>query len=284
MRTFERVIRGMGTHDVEFRVLGPLAVVRCGAEVPLPGPRPRLVLALLLVNAGQMVPTTRLVEAIWGTPARGTGPLRTSIWQLRRLLATADPTADPTDDAIDGAAVLVSSAGGYRLDVDRAQVDANRFEALFAQARGCAASGQPGQALAHLDGALALWHGPPFGDLAPVPCVQGEAARLQELLLAAKELRAEVLLATGQHAQSVAELTALARDRPERERVWALLMTALYRSGRQAEALRCFQEARLRLTEDMGIEPSRDLRALEQAILRQDPMLEMDPPYGSCYG
>lgn len=269
---------GAQAHGVvlEFRVLGPLTVRRSGSELRLPGPRPRLVLARLLLSAGRMVPASRLVADVWGVQDRRTGALRTTIWQLRRALRTGGGP--------DGETVLVSCAGGYLLDIQRDQVDATRFEALFARARACATSGARNEALAHLDRALDLWHGPAFGDLATVPCVRGDATRLEELLLAVKELRAELLLIGGHHAESVAELTPLTRDHPERERIWALLMTALYRSGRQADALRCFQEARARLTEDMGIEPSQDLRALEQAVLRQDPALDTGLPHQGRYG
>jgi predicted ATPase/DNA-binding SARP family transcriptional activator len=258
----------MADEALEFRVLGPLAVLRDGVDLALGGPRQRLVLALLLVNAGQLVPAERLVDDIWGEagPTTRTGPLRTYVWQLRQLLGG------------DAAVTLQSRSSGYRLDIDRERIDSTIFEAGFAEARSFAASGRPWRALNALETAVSLWRGPAFGDLAIAAALQNEARRLDELLLAAKELRAELLLATGQHALVPAELGALARTHPERERLWALLMTALYRSGRQGEALRCFQEARARLVEDMGLEPGVELRDLEKAVLSQDPALDWQPP------
>jgi DNA-binding SARP family transcriptional activator len=267
---------------VEFRVLGPLAIVRDGSELPTRGRRLRLVLALLLVNAGRMVPAERLVEDIWGRDARGTGPLRTYVWQLRRLLRDGRHHGDRSNGV--DVPVLVSRAGGYLLDIDRDQLDANRFEAQVAAARALAVSGRPQPALAHVDAALRLWRGPVFGDLTTALCLRGDVTRMEELLLDAQELRAELLLATGRHAHAIAELKALAGANAERERRWVLLMTALYQAGRQSEALRCFQEARTRLVDEVGIEPGRELRALEQAVLRQDPSLDGHPPPGGRYG
>lgn len=277
----------MPSRELEIRVLGPLTVLRSGSEVPLGGPRQRLVLALLAVAVGRAIPAERLVDEIWGedAPSTGTGPLRTYIWQLRRLLepGTEPAQAPPggSDGEVDEATgVLVSRSGGYLLDIDRGQVDSVCFERLFMDSRAAAASGQPELALARLEEASSLWRGPAFGDLAAEPAVQPEAVRLEQLRVGARELRADMLLTTGQHLQVADELGGLARVHPERERLWAMLMTALYRSGRQGDALRCFQEARATLVEDMGLEPGPELRKLEEAILRQDPELDWQPPPG----
>jgi len=262
----------MSHHELQFKVLGPLAVSRGDGVVALGGRRQRLVLAMLLANVGRVVTVDHLLEAIWGAdrPTTGTGPVRTYVWQLRRLLT---PRRGGHDDAPRDV-VLVSHDGGYLLDVDPHQIDGVTFERHVAGARTAAASDQPDRALASIDDALGLWRGPTFGDLATEPALRLEAARLDELLLEARELRCDLLLATGRHAQAASELGATARAHPERERLWALLMTALYRSGRQSEALRCFQEARTRLVDTMGIEPGPELRGLELAILRQDPALD----------
>ncbi|HEY3142782.1 MAG TPA: BTAD domain-containing putative transcriptional regulator [Acidimicrobiales bacterium] len=251
-------------------MLGPIGVASSGRDLTLGGPRQRLVLAVLVLNAGRVVPAERLVDEIWGevSPSSGTGPLRTYVWQLRRLLGSADE-AD--------AGPLVSRASGYLLDIEARQVDCTRFERDFADARAAAASGQPGRALEQLTTALGWWRGPAFGELASEPPLRVEATRLDQLHLGAQELRAELVLATGAHAEVTDELHALARDFPHRERLWALAMIAFYRSGRQADALRCYQEARRQLVEEMGIEPGPELRELEQAVLRQDRALDWRP-------
>lgn len=275
----------MSRTDLEVRALGPLEVLRSGTEVPLGGPRQRLVLACLVMVAGRAVPAERLVDEIWGdeAPTVGSGPLRTYIWQLRRLLEPGGEPARGTPGRSGGGLVaaptetLVSRSGSYLLDIDREQIDAVRFEQLFTESRAAAASGRAERALTRLDEALWLWRGPAFGDLAAEPAIQPEAARLEQLRVGARELRAEMLLATGQHLQVADEIGGLARVHPERERLWAMLMTALYRSGRQGDALRCFQEARATLIEDAGLEPGPELRGLEEAILRQDPDLDWHP-------
>lgn len=255
---------GTAATVTDFQLLGSLAVAQDGAELPLGGPRQRLVLAVLVLNAGRVVSAETLVDQIWAenAPANHTGPLRTHIWQLRRLL---------------GATMVASRGGGYVLDIEPASVDSVRFEARFAEAREAAASGHVRRGLAHLDAAIAHWRGPAFGDLAPEPALQAEATRLDQLLLGAEELRFELLLACGRHPQVADEIGSFARAHPERERLWSMQMLALYRGGRQGDALRVFQEARTTLVEALGVEPGSELRDLEAAVLRQDPQLEWVP-------
>lgn len=258
-----------------FRVLGPLAAFDDDTEVALGGPRQRLVLALLILEAGRAVPAERLVDQVWGdnAPSTGTGPLRTYIWQLRGLLTPVGTGAASSDRD----SLVVSRDSGYLLDIHPGQVDSVQFEQFFSDARTAAASGQPERALTLLDDALGLWQGPAFGDLATTPALEAAAARLGQLELAAKELRAEMQLTTGRHLDVAAALGDLARANPARENLWVLLMTALYRSGRQRDALLCYQEARTVLADEMGIEPGPELRDLEQSILAQDPSLDWRP-------
>ena len=260
----------MPDEGLTFHILGPLVVRRDGEELHIGGPRPRAVLAHLVLRAGRVMSADELLEEVWhgDVPTTGTGPLRTYISQLRRLLHTGPPGS--------ATSALVRRPSGYLLDIASDQVDATRFERRFAEARAAVAATAPSRALAHLDAALALWRGPALVDLAGVG-LAAETGRLDQLRLSAQELQAELQLATGQHAHATAELAVLARAHPTREHLWALLMTALYRSGRQSEALRCYQDARAELIGQVGVEPGAELRALESAILRQDPALDWRP-------
>jgi predicted ATPase/DNA-binding SARP family transcriptional activator len=234
---------------VEFRVLGPLEVVADdGAPVPLGGPRRRSLLALLLIDANGVVPVDRLVDGIWGEdpPATAHGALQVHVHALRKAL---------------GADRIVTRPPGYVLRVDEEELDAHRFERLVA-------AGDPGA----LGEALSLWRGPAFADVAERPFVQSEAARLEESRLAALEARIEADLVEGRHAELTAELEALALEHPHREALQVQRMIALYRSGRQADALAAYRQAREALLQ-LGLEPSSELRALEQRVLRQDPAL-----------
>jgi predicted ATPase/DNA-binding SARP family transcriptional activator len=234
------------------------------------------VLARLLVDVGRVVSAERLMEDIWGSSASadGTGALRTNIWELRKLLRTS--AVGNGETAPTGAEVIVRRDDGYALVAARDQVDSSCFEELLSKGR-AAAPTDPDRAVAHLEAALDLWRGPAFGDLAGELPLQVAGARLDQQRVAAEELRAQLLLDLGRHEQVAAELGAVARAHPERERLWAVLMTALYRSGRQGEALRNYQEARASLVETIGVEPGPALRQLEQAILRHDPGLDWRP-------
>jgi DNA-binding SARP family transcriptional activator len=248
---------------VEFRLLGPLEASERGRPVPLGGPKQRAVLAHLLIRANQVVSSDRLIDEIWGDepPEAARNSLQSYVSRLRHALA------DP--GRIEG------RPPGYVLGVDPDELDALRFEALVDEGRRSLAD-EPSAALARFEEALALWRGPALADLADEPSLQGEIARLEEQRLAAIEDRIAAELAVGRHGEVVGELAALVERYPLRERLWGHLMLSLYRSGRQAEALEAFQRARRLLAEELGIDPSGELRQLQGRILRQDPSLDLE--------
>jgi len=248
---------------VEFRLLGPLEVLLDGRRVPLTATKQRALLASLLLHANEPVSSDRLIEELWSgsAPQAAQASLRVAVGKLRQLLED------------DGHALLETVAGGYRLQVEAEQLDVWRFEALVAEARRAPAR----RAAQLLDEGLGLWRGPPLADLPYHAFVQNEARRLSELQLAAREELIEAELALGLHARVVPELESLVAEHPLRERLQAQLMLALYRSGRQAEALEVYQEARRKLMTELGLEPGEDLRRLEHAILTQDPALGAVP-------
>jgi DNA-binding SARP family transcriptional activator/DNA-binding beta-propeller fold protein YncE len=253
--------------DLEFRVLGPLEVIRGQQGLPLGSPKQRALLGLLVVHANEPIPRERLIEELWGGAAPKTvnAVLNVYLSRLRRLLA------DGT-----GEQLLLTQAAGYVLSVPPEGLDARRFEALLERGRRELASGQVGRASLTLRDALALWRGPALADLAFEPFAQTEIARLEELRLAALEARIEADLALGHQDSLVAELETLVAAHPFREGLRAQLMLALYRSGRQAEALEMYRRAWRTFNEELGIEPGPRLQELEGAILRHDSSLE--PP------
>ena len=239
---------------MEFRLLGPLEVLGDdSAPIPLGGKRPRALLALLLLHPNAVVLTDRLIDGVWGEdpPASAQSALQVHIHALRKTL---------------GADRIVTHGRGYALRVDAEELDVERFERLVAT--GTRAS---------LDTALALWRGPALGDFASAPFARADAARLEEARLAALEARIAADLAAGRHTEVVPELDTLVKASPHRERFQAQRMLALYRSGRQADALAAYRDARTVL-DDLGLEPSPELRTLEQQILRHDP--ELAAPVG----
>ena len=246
---------------MEFRLLGPLEVLHDGAEVPIRGARQRELLALLLLHAGQVVSSDRLMDALWGEsqPAAGATALRVRVSQLRKALGP-------------GGGRLLTRAPGYALVVEGGELDLQRFERALDRAAAALAD-DPAAAVDHADTALSLWRGAPLADIAYSSYAQAAIARLEELRAAALELRVEAELALGRHAQVVRELQQLVAEHPLRERLWGQLMLALYRDGRQADALAAYRAARERLVEEIGIEPGPALRALESAILAQDASL-----------
>ena len=245
---------------MEFGILGPLEVRDSSGLVRVPGVKERALLADLVVHAGQVVSADRLVEDLWGDdpPGNPANTLQGRVSALRRALGPG------------GSGLVVTSPPGYRLVVEPGVVDAARFEGLIGQARQADGTG----AARLLEAALGLWRGPALAEFADRPWAQAVAARLEELRLAAVEGLAEVRLAAGGHAGLVGELEGLVTSQPTRERLRGLLMVALYRSGRQADALGVYQEAREVLAEELGIDPSPELQRLYQRILVQDPALE----------
>jgi len=243
---------------MDFRILGPLEVHDGTQMLPLGGAKQRALLALLLLHANEVVSAERLLDDLWGEsqPASGAKALHVYVSQLRKVL---------------GDARVLTRAPGYALQLDPEELDLTRFQRLREQA----ATAQPNDAATILRDALSLWRGAPLADVAYESFAQSEIARLEELRTAALEQRIEVDLTLGRHAELIGELEALTREHPHRERLQAQLLVALYRSGRQAEALTAYQDARRRLVEELGIEPGKSLRELHQAILRQDPALDV---------
>jgi len=248
---------------VDFRLLGPLEVSDDDRPLALGGVKPRSVLAILLMHANELVTTDQLIDQIWGgtPPARAGKNVQVHISRLRKLLDPGRLTTHP---------------GGYVLHVEPDELDVARFEQLAAEAGGAA----PSVAARKLREALALWRGPALADLAYEGFAQPEITRLGEMRLAVLEQRIDADLALGRHAELVGELEALVARHPLQERPRCQLMLALYRSARQAEALEAYRVARRELSEELGLEPSEQLKQLEQAILRQDPglNLEQDEP------
>jgi DNA-binding SARP family transcriptional activator len=242
---------------MEFRILGPVEVVDGSRSLPLGGIRQRALLTALILRANEVVAVDELLDQVWGDdpPASGTRLVQVYVSQLRKLL---------------GEGVILTRPPGYVLEAAPDAFDFRRFQRLVARANGA----DPETAAAALREGLALWRGPPLADFTYDSFAQIEIARLQESRLAALEARIEADLALGRHADLVAELEATVVEHPLRERLRAQLMLALYRSGRQAEALEAYQQARRILVEELGIEPGRALRELEQAILKQDSELE----------
>ncbi len=229
---------------MEFRLLGPLEVLDdAGEAVALGGRRPRAVLAVLLLSPNRAVSTDRLIDAVWGEdpPANARSTLQVHVHALRKAL---------------GADRIVTRAPGYLARVEPGELDAERFERLVDEGS--------------YEEALSLWRGPALADLAGEELAAADAARLDEARLAADEARIAVELDAGRHAALVPELEALVAAHPHRERRRAHQMLALYRSGRQADALAAYRDTRAALDE-LGLEPSTELRGLEQRILRHTP-------------
>lgn len=249
-----------------FRILGSLEVLADGRELRLGGARQRAVLAILLIHRGEVVSNDRLVDELWGErpPHTATKTVQVYVSRLRKEL---------------GGGMLVTHGGGYALEIGAAEVDADRFEQLAVAGRDALDRGDDAAAAEGLREALALWRGRPLADFAYESFAQSEIMRLEEQRLVVLEDRAEADLALGHHAALVPELEALVREHPTRERFRGQLMLALYRSGRQAEALASYRDEQRRLLE-VGLEPGADLRRLEQAILREDPALDAPSPSG----
>jgi len=248
-------------HRLQLRVLGPLEALSDGVALTLGGRKERTALALLAADVGKVVATDDLIDGIWGDEptAAARSTLHTYISNLRSRVGD----------------VIVRDGGGYRLEIEPDHVDAFAFEHAVSHARELGATDQA-QSAQTLRQALALWRGRPYADVAGSPPLDVEARRLEELRLEAVEARIDAELALGRHSELTGELEVLCEENPVRERFRAQHMLALYRSGRQAEALRVYQKTRAYLADELGLEPARELQELERLILNQDRSLLPD--------
>jgi predicted ATPase/DNA-binding SARP family transcriptional activator len=244
---------------MDFRILGPLEVDEGGRTVPIAGDRQRALLAILLIHANEPVSADELIDELWGDhpPVSARKGVQVQVSRLRKALG-------------EGSARLVTHPNGYQLHVESGELDLDRCEHLAHKGREALASGDQRRAAHHLREALAIWRGPALAGLGFESFAQGEIARLEELRLAVLEDRIDADLACGRHAELVGELEALVAEHPLRERLRRQLVLALYRGGRQAEALQAYRAARQMLSEELGLEPTPGLRELEQAILTHD--------------
>lgn len=247
---------------IEYRVLGPLEALDDGRQLPLGGPRQRAVLAVLLLHANEVVPASRLVDDLWGDepPETASNILQGYVSDLRHLL---------------GREAIATRGRGYAIQVGPGDLDLRRFERLSDAGIEALDDGRPREAADVLREGLALWRGTALADLLDESFVTPAVGRLEELRLGVLERRIDADLACGRHAEVVAELTALVGEHPLREWFRAQQMLALYRSGRQAEALDSYRAARQILADELGIDPGPALRRLERAILAQDPSLDL---------
>jgi DNA-binding SARP family transcriptional activator len=244
---------------MQFGILGPLEVVGDdGAAIAIRGARERTVLVYLLLEAGRAVPADRLIDQLWGeeAPDSARKSLQVRVAGLRRAL---------------GDGRIETRASGYAVRVTRRELDLHRFEDLLSEAT----DADPAGAARLLHDALELWRGPALADARDRPWADAAAARLDELRLLAVERRIDADLALGRHREAAAEIEGIVREHPLRERLRAQQMLALYRCGRQADALAAFRDARSALVDGLGIEPGQPLRDLEQSILRQERTLEL---------
>ncbi len=256
---------------MEYRLLGPIEVEREVRVLPLGGPKQRAVLAILLLERGSTVPSDVLIDQLWGesAPQTARNALQGYVFQLRRILEPDVRRGGPHE-------ILLSDGAGYRIEIAPDELDVDRFERLTEEGRTLLRT-SPAAATARFEEALALWRGPPLADLAFEPFAQAEVHRLDELRLATQEGRLDALLAAGRHAELVGEIEALVASNPFRERLRSQLLLALYRCGRQSDALAAYASARDELVERLGIEPGPELRDLHVAILNHDPALAPPP-------
>jgi DNA-binding SARP family transcriptional activator len=246
---------------VEFRVLGPVEAVVDGRPIPLPATKPRALLAVLLLSRNRAIPVSELVTELWGDepPETATKALQVHVSQLRKAI---------------GADRVLTKPPGYSVRVEDGELDLDRFDRLVREGRERLAAGDANTAAQRLEQALELWRGPPLAEFRSEPFAREAGARLEESRLAAIEERIEADLELGRHTRLMSELEQLVARHPYRERPRGQLMLALYRSGRQAEALELYRRTRETLVDELGIEPSLALQELERAMLRHDPSLE----------
>ena len=254
----------VASHRTEYRILGPLEIVHRGAVVAANGRKPRALLARLLLDANRTVSVDALVDALWGDriPPTAVKMVQIYVSQLRKVL--------PSE-------ALHTRPPGYLLDVAPEAIDLLRFDRLRAEGRAALADGDPATAATRLRTALSLWRGPALAEFSE-PFAEVEAARFEEIRIAAVEERIEVDLALGRHRDVIGELQVLVAGNSLRERLRRQLMLALYRAGRHAEALSAYDDSRRTLGEQLGIQPSAALSELQYKILNQDPKLDFEPP------
>ncbi len=246
--------------QVLFRILGPVEAWTGTDWATITAAKQRSLLATLLVHPGQPVSTDVLVEEVWPgrPPARASNLLSVYVHHLRKLIGDGEGR------------VLVTRAPGYQVVLSRGELDADQFTRLVAVGRQALTDGEPSRAAELLTAALALWRGQALADVPATPLIAAEAGRLEESRIEALELRAEARLACGRAAEVVSELRRLVADLPMREKLWALLIRALYGAGRQAEALEVYDEARTKIADELGVDPGAELRQLYQQILNAD--------------
>ncbi|MEV0614360.1 BTAD domain-containing putative transcriptional regulator [Nonomuraea sp. NPDC050404] len=257
---------------VTFGVLGPLTAENERGPVRLKGLRHRAVLARLLIAGGRVVPVSWLIGDLWEEPHEGAlGAVQTFVGELRKALEPDRPPRTPSR-------LLVTSPPGYALRAEPGAVDAHRFESAITESARLLAGGAAAEARVLLDEALGLWRGPAYAEFAEQDWARGEATRLDELRLLAVERRAEAALASGRAAESVPDLEAHVAGHPLREDGWRLLALALYRTGRQGDALAQLRQARAVLRTELGLDPGEGLRQLESDILTHAPHLTATTP------
>jgi DNA-binding SARP family transcriptional activator len=256
---------------MDFRILGPLEISEAGRPLPVVGGRQRALLAILLLHANEPVSNDRLIEDLWGEqpPEGARKALQIHVSRLRKALGVEEGP-------------VITRPNGYLVRVHPGELDLERFERLAAEGRRALARGDPERAAQRLREALALWRGGPLADFAFESFAQPEIRRLEELRLAALEDRIDADLARGRHAELVPEIEALVAAHPLSERLHRQLVLALYRAGRQADALAAYRAARTKLIEELGLDPTPELRQLEQAILTHDSALQ--PPAAAIVG
>jgi len=243
-----------------FRILGPLEAWTGQGWTAVPGPKPRSLLAALLLQPGELVSTDVLINEVWPewSPARAANLVSVYVHQIRKLIGDTDGR------------VLVTRAPGYQVTLRPGELDAHRFSELTEAGRNALGQGDPGRAADLLDEALSLWRGRPLADVPDIHGIIAETFRLEESRLAALELRAEARLARGEHAPAIPELRRLVADWPLRENLWALLIRALTGAGRQAEALEAYGKARTAIADELGVDPGSGLQTLYHEILTAD--------------
>ena len=256
---------------MELRILGPFEVVDDdGRVVDVGGPRPQALLVALALAGGHPGPADQLLDQLWvGAEFPGRNRLQVTVSRLRTVL---------------GGECIVTRAGGYALEVPAGALDADRFEDLAARGRAALRRQDASAAARLLRQALGLWRGAPLAEFADNEFAAAVITRLQEARLAAVEGRVEADLMLGGHGELAGELEALVRAHPLRERLWGRLMVALYRSGRQGDALGAYQRARAVLSGELGVDPGPELRRLEAAVLAQDPALDAPAAHPAAAG